>query len=468
MLLTLAIILAIILGIISSLRWRRFNFVPISPTTAYAMIWGFVWLIHLSDIFHYFSLSDRAILFSILPLIFIFIGEQIGGAKWKIHPTSLHILHKRRLFKLAVFTCYLLVFLSVIFFATVYTMFGPPWKIGIGTGIKFVRVTEGVSGLAKGPFSGVVQLMGVFNGLFYVILFLAVPIFVLNRRVGTYCLLASPICAVLIDFSLQSRTFSLDVGIIALISFIIWSKILKLQRSDLKRKFKKYLVIMTTIVLISALLYIGVVITKARSGNRAAVVGDTEVPYGIYQLLTYYTATLTAFDQTLDDNPPTYGGVSFGGILSCLKKLNRLGIETPDFDVYEIWNKWEFEGPMVSHQIVDCNAYTWLRYLYSDFGIYGLIFVPFIVGFLGAFFAKRADLSSAEGFFSYVWLSYCYYIVFRSPLLFPFRLDYIVIGLVIIIFTKYYVSFSKGSIRRRSPKAAGNLNSMATLGNFKK
>jgi oligosaccharide repeat unit polymerase len=460
MLLLSGIILAIVLGFISARRWKRFKFRPISPACLYAIIWGCIWLIHYSDILHYFPLSDKAIIFSILPLLFIFVGEQMGLAI-RHRPGPQRVLQKKRLYRLSRITGFYTVLAAVVVFGTVYHLLGAPWTVSAGTQIKILRVTEGVEAFASssGPFYILIRLAGVSRGLFYVVLFLSIPMYFINHKMGNYCLAAGLISAALFDLAFQSRIHLLDVGFFVLMFFILKSPVIESKGIKKKKKILRYALVACIIIFC---IFLAQIITSVRRGNMTENVGGIEVPYGIYQLLIYNTANLVTFDRTLDDNPLTYGGVSFGGTLSWISKLERLGIHIPYFAVYDIWKKWETQYPKYDDKGNGCNTYTWLRYLYSDFGVYGLIFVPLILGYLGAFFAKGVYSESARGFFNYIWLAFCYYIVFHSSISMAFRVDYIVFALLILICFKYFVSSHviRVSVKRVARKSFDNCNSI--------
>jgi len=191
------------------------------------------------------------------------------------------------------------------------------------------------------------------------------------------------------------------------------------------------------IIALSGLLFVGQIITTSTRMANYKQIGGMTLPYGIAQVIDYYTSPIVSFDLTLDDNPTTYGFMSFGGILDWMYMLRIFRVD--NFYIYGIMETWEMQNPMHSYSGDRGNVYSCLRYFYSDFGFLGLFIFPFFTGFLSAVFAERSIPKSIDGFFNTCWLSYCYYIVFRSPQGFPMRNGYIILSIILIMLLKHYV-----------------------------
>ena len=435
--LLLAIFFALIISLLSSMRWTRVKFLLISPACLYGIIWGVIWLFHLLDFMEYLPLSDRAVLYSIIPLLGIFFGEQIGLG-WHVRRPFSQKLNLYKISKFIKANNYIILFLAIIMLVSVYKLYGAPWEPGIGKIIKAARVQEGASALKGSGLFGVIQYINLLRGLVYVALIISIPLFYIDRKLSVFCYLSGFTAAALNDLSWGSRTLVYDAGLFLIIWFFLMSKQRqsKTSRFSFLRMFSKYGLL---IGILSTGIVTAQIITASTHLEKYGKIGDIVLPYGVVQLIEYNTAPLVTFDQTLDDNPTTYGLMSFGGVVNWLYMLR---IYRGDLFVYEIWQKWEAEYPTYSRYGNGTNVYTSLRYFYSDFGVLGLFAIPFFTGFFSSIFAKRANLQSNDGFFNFCWLAYCYYIVFRSPIIFPFRVDYILFSVFIFLFLKIYTKFS--------------------------
>ncbi len=442
----LAISISISFLLISIKNWKRFKFFPVSPSGAYSIIWGVIWLIHCLDLFDYYEVSDEAILYSILSLVGIFCGECLG-LLWKVKVNSqVKEWSASSVNKLLVINNLFIIFLAVIVFISVYSIFGPPWEPGVGKIIKSSRELYGKSMLQGGVLFGVIQYVDLARGFIYLSLIISIPLLSIQKKKGMTCFLSAFIAAVLNDLSWGSRVLLLDIGIFVVISFIlVWR-----NNSNKSSVYSKYPMLFFVVSLLIGAAFIAQVITTSTRLKEYEEIGGVKVPYGAVQVAKYYSSPLVTFDKTLDDNPITYGLMSFGGVLNW---AYRLRIYRGDSFVYDIWLKWEKENPFYGDDpYARSNIYTALRYFYSDFGVIGLVLIPFALGFTGSVFAKKAQNSSDKiGWaFSVCGLSYCYYIVFRSPMIFPFRVDYFVFSVFLMMFLYYYARKSKPSLGRYS------------------
>ena len=188
-----------------------------------------------------------------------------------------------------------------------------------------------------------------------------------------FCALFS--CVVL-DVSWGSRTLLLDSFIMLAIFFLLTTS--NKQKSLGKKKYKKIVIFLFFIITFG---FLGQFFTDITRGEDKKI-GDTNIPSGIGYLSLYYSQTLVTFDQTLNKNKPTYGLMSFGGLLNVLH-LFRI-YRNENLFIYDVMLDWEKDNPYfgLGSWIKKANTYSWLRYLYSDFGVFGLILLPFILGFI--------------------------------------------------------------------------------------
>ena len=74
----LMIVSSLLLATYSTYRWHSLGFNLTSPAGMCLLLWSFIWLVHYFDVFEYYALSDRALIYSFLPVVSIFVGEEIG------------------------------------------------------------------------------------------------------------------------------------------------------------------------------------------------------------------------------------------------------------------------------------------------------------------------------------------------------------------------------------------------------
>lgn len=134
--------------------------------------------------------------------------------------------------------------------------------------------------------------------------------------------------------------------------------------------------------------------------------------------LLYSTGSFTAFSEYLKTAIPnsTQGWALF---YPWFKLLSRFGlIENPGFSfIYEF-----VYIPM------GFNVFTYLRDIYSDFGMLGIIIVPYLLGIISTFFAVK--LRKRFNMISIIACIYLYMLLIFSVIYNPFSMGANVIGLI--------------------------------------
>jgi len=205
MLLT-AIILASVFALISSIQWaRRFNFLPFSPAGVYAIIWGLIWTVHLLGVLDYLPLTDQAVTYSIISLLGIFTGEQIG-LMWNKPRWRGEAINIKRLCSLIILNNVLILIIAFITFVSVYLLFGAPWQFGVGHSIKMERIASGTSMFGGSPYFGILEYITLLRGLIYFSVALAIPLFVIKPKLSIFCFISAFVAGTINDLCWGSRT----------------------------------------------------------------------------------------------------------------------------------------------------------------------------------------------------------------------------------------------------------------------
>lgn len=424
---------AIILFLLSMKFWRKSISYGFSPTMIYSLVWGGIWLFHSFDFMYYRTVSDRALIYSAIPLFTIFIGEFLALS------TRLRLRRKSIALNTVIFRRWI-VFLgglsllsgAVLFLAS-YLQFGTFW-IGDGAvALKYARVHTGL-GMYTSIFSLPAKYSLLLQGANYSAAILCgLYLRLINRRYWTGLLLSS-LGAILFDFSLGSRSRIYDIMLIFLITQLFLPIPLKTnirnRINKIKKNKNKLFLVLILIVFIGIMNSIGLSTRKKDSRN----IGNLEIPLSIAQFVDYNAGNLISFDQRIDDTPLTWGRLSFWGVEQIARLLR---IIPSSFEVPKQLVEWEIDQVRLQPDFRykrSLNTYSWLRYLYSDFGIVGLLLIPFVIGFLTTKSAMRwikyRQLPSLS------MLAISYLILLRSPTIMMFRTEVFVIGVIML----YYAS----------------------------
>lgn len=423
------ILVATLIGVYSTQRWRRLGFRLTSPAGLAAFVWCVVWAVHLSDVFGYFEVSTRAQLYSLLPVVFLFVGEQ-AAQRLRARPYAA-CTDRERLGRLVTVNALVAVAFGVATLVSVFIVFGNPLAEGIGEQIKNARSTIGAAMLSGSPLFVIAQYAFAARAFVYVCFLVLAYVWAHDRKRALKLGVATVGATLLMDVAWASRSTILDMAIFLVAAIAISRRKPAVGRGGRRRSGPLTLAIVAAAF--ATLVFVANSITQSTRPDRTAEIAGVPVPVAAYQLAVWYTSPLVTFDQTLDANTTTtYGLMSGGGVLNVLYLLRLY--RNDDLDVYEIMYEWETENPFYrAESYLDRgNIYSWLRYLYVDFGVVGFTAVPFLLGFLVGRTAKRASASPVPNIFAYAILAMGFYIAARSPLVMGTRQDYVVLAVCIV------------------------------------
>lgn len=438
------ILLGLLIAAYSTYRWRRLGFRLTSPVGLAALIWCFVWLVHFLDLFGYYPVRVATQWISLLPIVALFFGEQAALLIRKSAKTP--ILNRSLFGRILVINALIAVVFAVLSFVSVYLLIGNPLEQGVGAQIKAARSAAGVGMLSESPAYALLQYVVIARSFVYLSFLTMAAIWVIDQKVAVKVGLATIIATLLWDASWGSRALILDLMIFLFGAFAV----VRSASSPRRRGTRKLVLAAGLVVAVGSLAIMANVITESTRPDRSAEIAGVQVPVSVYQLLVWYTSPLVTFDQTREqDSVRTYGLMSGGGVLTILH-MTRL-YRNSELPVYEIMHDWEIQNPYYrSTSYLDRgNIYTWLRYLYSDFGFPGLVVVPFIFGFVFGRTAKNLAGEANPDVFGYAVLALAFYIAGRSPLVMAFRPDYVVLAFCMLLVVSRVV-------RRSSPEVQQN------------
>ena len=106
--------------------------------------------------------------------------------------------------------------------------------------------------------------------------------------------------------------------------------------------------------------------------------------------------------------------VEIGGILGI---LNYLRITFENLWIYDIWTEWELSNPYFNSDSYFSrgNTYSWLRYMYSDFGYIGCFIIPLMVVHLGMTSIYKYRRASRESLTMIPYYFIAAFIIIKSP-----------------------------------------------------
>ena len=422
--LLLTLIIDIIIIIFFYTIWKTRIGRGFSPTALYGIIWGVIWLIHLIDIMGYYKISNRGLVYSVIPLISMGYVELylifVDNKKNFFYETEKINAVLFRRWVIALGSISLLIGLTI--FIVSLMAFGKDWMIiGRAAEIKGLRVTEGMSAYFS-QFKGtsiyrfglyIPLLQGVsYGSILLSILYLKL----INHRY--YIGIILPIFgSILYDFGSVSRSYTYHMILFfAVMQFVLpFNK----KKPSKHRGFNKPRRVLIGVVFLISFFSMYFISNINRSWEEPNSLFHLSILTPLEMYVNYNTANLVTFDQTLDQNPITYGRMSFFSIESLLRILRIVprSISRP-----EQMLTWEEEYPEVyRYKIGGQNTYSWLRYLYSDFGVLGLFIIPLFLGFVTLFFTIKFVRNSKPNIQALAILSICYAVILRSSTIMIFR-----------------------------------------------
>ena len=356
-----------------------------SLATLYLTVWFFVLLLNLVPEFNFFELDENVSLMICLTVIGVLIGT-LTSLRFAVakdlaiqQPKQSDLISKITTLK---YTTYFLAALALLVavgtFLAISSLFGNPFDEGNGETIKNARVALGAS--FAGEASLLLKVSGLVKATIFFSLFMSISLSIyLQARPPVILMVSLLIASVLYDASVGSRTLLFDYLVLCLMGLFLHKRLANKRfkaRSSIWGKFALFTVF---VIGIGG----GILITDSTRGVSGSTLVGVEVPYAIYQLALYYSSPIVLFSQVINEpHPTTYGLSSFGGVLGI---LNYLRITFENLWIYEIWTEWELSNPYFNYDSYYSrgNTYSWLRYMYSDWGYAGCVIIPSMVVHLG-------------------------------------------------------------------------------------
>ncbi len=414
--------------------WRRTVGSGISPTGLYALIWGAIWFIHWADFMYYRPLTERALIYSAIPLIAIYVSEclvlaasgTVVAQSWEFRRDAL------RRWTLA---CGLIALLAgLIVFAASWLTFGNVFSHA--RELKTARTSQGLAMYGGTPLGLPAKYCSLLLGASYPAVILGTLQLIVVNRKAWYGVLLPLAGTVLYDCGWGSRSHIFDM----LLLFFLLSVFLPLPQAALQwkhgarqlaKKAAKPGKILLVLVLAGGIFVMNTIGEKTRETKTRAV-GNLSLPLSVVQVIDYNIGTLIGFDSTIDDTSErTWGRMSFFGIEQWLRLLRIVPESIPVPEQLVSWEHQYVRYQPDYHWRRAGNVFTWLRYIYSDFGVPGLFILPFFVGFLASRFIIKA-LSRSDGLAALLFASLWYIILLRSSTIFMFRNDAFVFAMFLI------------------------------------
>jgi oligosaccharide repeat unit polymerase len=325
-------------------------------------------------------------------------------------------------------------FISVATFMAISSLFGNPFEEGNGEAIKNARVAFG-SSYAEGA-SLLLKISGLMKATIFFSLFISISLSIYSKTRPPFVLLVLLLIAsVLYDASVGGRTLLFDYLILSLLGLLLHKRLVNQKVKSNNNITGKFALLAVCVIGIGG----AFLITDATRSATDSTLFGYEVPYTIYQLALYYASPIVIFSQVIDEpHPTTYGLSSFGGILGI---LNYMRITFENLWIYDIWTEWELSNPYFNSDSYYSrgNSYSWLRYMYSDWGYLGCVIIPSMVVHLGMksiYLCKRASRESI------ILISYYFiaaFIIVKSPTMMIARNEEIFMILIAVFLSSLFL-----------------------------
>ena len=430
------IILSVVLFSISHTSWRSKIRCGISPTQLYALVWGTIWFIHWADFMYYRPISERALIYSAIPLIAIFIAEFLAlSASGRIVPKE-WVFRRDALRRWTLFCGMVTLFAGMVVFVSSWISFGNVFRHAIE--LKLSRTGIGLNMYSGTPFALPAKYSSIILGASYPAIILgALQLRLVNRK--AWLGIVMPMAGTLLyDMGWGSRSHIYDVVVLLITVYFLvplpgsatpWKHI----RKRLKRKINLSGKLLIVVLLAGCIFAANVIGEKTRGVNTLSA-GDLVLPFSILQLIDYHVAVLIGFDDTIDDTTErTWGRVSFAGFEQWLRLFRIIPRSIP---LPKQLADWEDQYVRYQPDYLwwrSGNVFTWLRSLYSDFGVLGLFLFPFFVGW----FATRSAISAVaepRGLRAVTFVCIWYLVLVRSQMIVMFRNEYFVFGFLLLYY----------------------------------
>ena len=424
-----------LLFLVSHWLWRRSMRSGYSPAGLYVLIWGGTWLVFWSGVMGYEPLTERALWYSALPVLAIFLGEFLALIPYWLTgrtPQKEWRYHSRTLRQWSV-SCG-----ALTLFAGGVTLLASWMSVGNvfthAQELKLARVAMGTGVHSGSALAPVAKYASILAGAFFPATVLGVLRWRLEGRKAWGGLALAFVGVILFDFGWGSRVSTFYFVLLFLTAMFLlpippvsrpeWPR----KRRPMERR-RVLRIVVAAAVLLVAVTALNTVGVKTRE-KSTLLVGERELPFSLVQLIDYNIGTLSAFDQKLDETTQrTWGRVTFFGFEQWLRLFRIIPRSVPIPAQLDVWQaeyvpiladgSWDRAG----------NVYTWLRYLYSDFGLAGLAIIPFLVGWLAARSVARG--MARNNLWAVCLACALYFTVLTSGGASPFRSDSFVFGLVL-------------------------------------
>jgi len=422
--------------------WKNTISRGVSPTVLYGSLWGTIWLIHLTEFLNYHSVSSQALVYSGLTMIALFFGEatalfmRFDPSRIKNH--QLRPLDHQRL-KICVIGCGVLSIAAGLFtFSSSLVIFGRFWSSDADI-MKVYRTTVGIGMFAETPIGLLSKYSLLMQGFSYSGCILG-SLYMKSVNPRYWFGVFMPILGVsLFDIGWGSRAHIYDVLLMyfSIQLLIPMGEGFRVRKSRIGVGTKKRIALGLLILLTTGTIMNLIGESTRREQKRN--IGGISAPLSFLQFIDYNAGNLVSFDKTIDQNPSTWGRMSFGGIEQWLRLLRLIPPSIPYPSQMVEWEEEYVRIETSNWYLRSLNTYSWLRYLYSDFGVIGLLLIPYIIGFVAAKNARKTSLTGNYAFQATIIMVTCYVVLLRSPNIMLFRNENFVLGVIILSIGSWWI-----------------------------
>lgn len=425
-------------GFICTSIWARLGFRMLSPGGLLCLVWSLIWIIVKSDVFHYIDVSNMAITLGCIAVVSFCLGEILGlniNVKPKNYQYSWGQIHgfvKWNTIIASVFiTCQII---------AVFNKYGNVFNSSIAESIKLQRVAIGTDYVKGGVIGAIAVYAEPAKVFLYSSLFLVIPLSIKFPKELIVIFLVIVLNAVTFDVSWGSRTTIFDVVYSIYVIYVMTS-----MRSNGNKKKSRSNHVLSLLLVI--LIGFADLITAITRPDKTAQIAGIPVPFSLYQFITYNTSSVVAFAARFEhDRDSSYGLLTMTPWVDLLYRIKIY--RNDNLFIYEIRNNFEQHEGHISEIVETPNTYSWLRYLWSDFGVLGVTLVPFIVGLIGGIASKMIVTAKSLPILPYVLIMIVYLTVMRSPVIWLLRSEWIQFSPVIIYgFIKFYAPLKMQKIK---------------------
>lgn len=460
MLLFSLVILSAVLFLTSRWLWRFKIGSGLSPTGLYSLVWGVTWFVFWSDFMHYRPISDLGLVYSAIPLVAIFSGEITAFTTFRRVAKSEWVSRMKAFWPWSTVFGMITLFAGVVTFAASWMAFGN--VITHAQALKLARVAMGPGMYSGTPLAFVAKYASILLGAFFPATVFGALRLRLTGQKAWKGLALTFVGVVLFDLGWGSRVNTFYFVLLFLMTMFVLPlpKVVRTQKFEAEKhtanKKKKGRILVIGTIVIVAYLAMNIIGIKTRH-TSTLFVGNRELPFSLVQLIDYNIGTLSGFDQTLDENTErTWGRMSFFGFEQWLRLFRVIPRSVAVPSQLEDW-QYEYVTYMADGSWTrPGNVYTWLRYLYSDFGVGGLVVIPFLIGWLATRAVARGLSRNSLGSLSLVCA--LYFTILISGSIIPFKNESFVFGIVLAYCATAGIMRFSGEVSSVPPKGEGTGN----------